>query len=648
MHMSTSSDQQGSREPFVEQRLRLLLESLSDYAVFLVDADGVIQTWNPGVAQVLGYDADEFIGLPFASLFTPEDIHNNAPDEELARARSSGRSDDRRIHLRRDGTRFHADGVITALRDEQGNLRAFSKVMHDVTAQVRASAALQDSEERYRLLVESIRDYAIFLLDASGHVASWTAAAERMKGYAPAEIIGQHLSVFFTREDRQRGQPEQELRGAAATGRYEGEGWRVRKDGSRFWGDEILTAIRDGSGELRGFAKIVRDLTERQRASLERELLYQQARDANRLKDEFLGTVSHELRTPLNALLGWTHLLRVGTQEEERRRAIDAIRRNAEIQVQLVDDLLDVSRIISGKMRLQIAPTELTPVLEASAESLQPAARAKGVSLQVECPASADTVAADPGRLQQMVWNLLSNAVKFTPAGGRVRLCARRIGNAAEIEVTDTGAGISPDVLPFVFERFRQGDSSSTRTHGGMGLGLALVRHLAELHGGTIEAESGGPGLGATFRLHLPLVASSVTAAEPPARQQVPPLTNVHVLVVEDDADSREVLSIVLQESGAIVAAAESAEQALALFSERRPDVIIADIGMPGGDGYEFIRRVRRMDPEQGGSAAAIALTAYARPDDRRRALEAGYQLHVPKPVDPVAVVRAVAQVIPH
>ena len=654
MDTPTRAEPHSSDPAFLEQRYALLLESLVDYAVFMIDPGGTIVSWNPGVRQVLGYDKDEFIGLPFSALFIPEEIANDRPSAELQVAASTGRSDDHREHVRKDGSRFFADGVVTVLRGASGVVQGYCKVMHDVTARVRASAALTDSEERYRLLVESIRDYAIFLLDASGHVASWTTTAERMKGYTSEEIVGRHFRIFFTPEDQQRNQPEIELSTAVATGRAEGEGWRVRKDGSRFWGDEIVTVIRNQNGDVRGFAKVVRDLTERQRASLERELLYRRTQEANRLRDEFLGTVSHELRTPLNALLGWTHLLAVGRNDSDRQRAVEAIRRNAEIQVQLVDDLLDVSRIISGKMRLHIAPTNLQQVLKAAAESVHPAAHAKGVALQVNAPPPDLTIPADGDRLQQIVWNLLSNAIKFTSAGGVVELAARQHDGTVEITVRDTGAGIPEDVLPFVFERFRQADSSTTRNHGGMGLGLAIVRHLVELHGGSVDAESGGKGEGATFNVRLPVVplqAAPAPHAPVPAiqaRYDTPRLTNVHVLVVDDDPDTREVLSIVLRECGAIVQAADSSAQGLALIGRRPPDVIIADIGMPHEDGYQFIQRVRRLESEAGRSPAAIALTAYARAEDRERALQAGYQLHVPKPIDPRAVVTAVAQLIMH
>jgi hypothetical protein len=653
--MDTSASRTPDLEsPFLAQQYRLLLESLTDYAVFMLDPAGTIATWTPGVQQVLGYGADEFVGLPFWALFTPEDIALDRPAQELQTAASTGRSDDHREHVRKDGSRFYADGVVTVLHDDQGNIRGFCKVIHDVTARVHATTALRDSEERYRLLVESIRDYAIFLLDSSGHVASWTSAAERIKGYSAQDVIGRHFRMFFTPEDQERQQHELELRAAATTGRFEGEGWRVRKDGSRFWGDEVLTVIRGENGELRGFAKIVRDLTERQRSSLERELLYRRAQEANRLKDEFLGTVSHELRTPLNALLGWTHLLSVGRDETERQRAVEAIRRNAEIQVQLVDDLLDVSRIISGKMRLQIAPTNVLEVLNAAAESVHPAAQAKGVTLHVHTPSADMTIPADSDRLQQIVWNLLSNAIKFTPSGGRVDLAATQHDGTVEITIRDTGAGIAPDMLPFVFERFRQADSSTTRNHGGMGLGLAIVRHLVELHGGSVDAESTGSGHGASFRVRLPVAAVQHPAATHPPlaprerQYENRQLTNVHVLVVDDDPDTREVLSIVLREAGAIVESASSAAQGLVAITQSPPDVIIADIGMPHEDGYQFINRVRRLEPERGGRAAAIALTAYARAEDRERALQAGYHLHVPKPIDPRAVVSAVAGLIVH
>jgi PAS domain S-box-containing protein len=638
---------------FLEERFRLLVESLADYAVFMIDVNGTIASWNQGVEHVLGYAAAEFIGLPFATLFTPEDVAENRPQEELATAVRTGRSDDKRDHVRRDGTRFRADGVVTVIRDSAGTVQGFSKVMHDVTAERQAAEELRESEERYRLLVDSVQDYAIFLLDANGEVATWTSGAARMKGYSAEEVVGQHFRMFFTPEDQARGFPELELRRAAADGRFEGEGWRVRKDGTRFWGNEIIAPIRRHDG-VRGFAKVVRDLTEKQRAALEREQLYTAAQEANRLKDEFLGTVSHELRTPLNAILGWAHLLQhsdLSLDPAKQTRALAAIERNAQIQVQLVNDLLDVSRIISGTMRLRIAPAHLPAVVHAAVEAVQPAAQAKGVALRVTVDPATTTLVADEDRVQQIVWNLLANAIKFTPAGGTVTLHTRRTGESTDLVVSDTGSGIAPDLIPFVFDRFRQADGSTTRAAGGVGLGLAIVRHLVELHGGQVEAFSGGSGKGATFTVSLPspplvpaLAAKEPTLPSPPTFEPLPTLATVRVVIVDDNDDTREVLTAILKESGAEVVAAESAAGGLALIAERVPDVIVADIGMPGEDGYAFIERVRRIDAAK--SIPAIALTAFARNEDRERALNAGYQLHVAKPFDPRTIVHAVHGIV--
>jgi PAS domain S-box-containing protein len=641
-----------TNDSLIEPQFRLLLESLHDYAVFMIDPQGHMLTWNPGVGHVLGYAAAEFIGKDFSQIFTPEDIADHRPEQEMAVASAEGRSDDKRQHLRKDGTRFWADGVLTAVRDPQGALVAYSKVMHDVSAERDAAEALRESEERYRLLVNSIEDYAIFLLDAEGRVASWAPGAERIKGYRADEIIGQPFAVFFTAEDRQRGEPDDELRSAEIRGRYESEGWRVRKDGVRFWSNEIISAIRDASGQLRGFAKIVRDLTERQREALERERLFREAQEANRLKDEFLGTVSHELRTPLNGILGWTQILRLESNDERRARAISGIERNATALSQLVDDLLDVSRIVSGKLRLDMGPVDLHHVLTSAFEAVQPAAEAKRIQVSISVDQAAATVVADADRLRQMVWNLLSNATKFTPAGGRIDVRAHRVHGDLEVIVSDTGQGIPSDLMPVMFDRFRQADSSVSRKHGGLGLGLAIVRHLAELHGGTVSADSRGEGQGATFRIRLPVIPpASAWRADDRAeatRGAVahPMLGGVQVLLVDDDADTREVLGSVLTQSGATVYAAGSARDALALIDQRRPDVIVADIGMPDEDGYAFIRKVRARDARDAGGTPAIALTAYARLEDRRRAVAAGYQLHVAKPVDPRTVTEAIAALI--
>jgi PAS domain S-box-containing protein len=391
-----------------------------------------------------------------------------------------------------------------------------------------------------------------------------------------------------------------------------------------------------------------------QRARAEAERLYREAQESSRLKDEFLATVSHELRTPLTAILGWAHMLRTGQFDtDSARRAFETVERNARAQAQLIDDLLDVSRIVAGKLRIDVRPVDPNSFIEAAVEAVRPAAEAKGVRLQKVLDTGVVTVSGDPVRLQQIVWNLLSNAIKFTPRGGRVQVRLERVNSHVEVAVSDTGAGIPAGFLPHVFDRFRQADQKTTRQHGGMGLGLAIVRHLVELHGGTVKAESLGEGHGATFTVLLP-VAPVYHAEEegarvhPAARETLPKfelfdrLDGLKILVVDDEPDTREMLKAGLGQCGAEVAAAASTAEALEAIEKSAPDLLISDIGMPGEDGYELIRRVRELPAEAGGRLPAIALTAYARVEDRMHALRVGYQMHVPKPVE-LAELAAVA-----
>jgi signal transduction histidine kinase len=371
---------------------------------------------------------------------------------------------------------------------------------------------------------------------------------------------------------------------------------------------------------------------------------------ANQAKDEFLATLSHELRTPLTAIFGWAQMLQSGKLDEATmQRALDSIERNARVQVELIDDLLDISRIITGKLRLQVRPLDLASVVEAATDAVQPAAEAKGIRLEHRVESKAGLVSGDPDRLQQVVWNVLSNAIKFTSKGGRVTVALERVDSSIEVSVTDTGQGIDPEFLPYVFDRFRQADSTTTRRYGGLGLGLAIVRHLVEMHGGTAEAESAGAGCGSVFRMRFPLVgirpSESVNdqLAGKATRQGPATLHGVEILVVEDEPETRELLVTVLVQSGASVKAAASAPAALEALKHWRPDVLISDIGMPEEDGYELIRKIRALEPESTSRIPAVALTAYARAEDRMRALSAGFQIYVPKPVEPAELTAVVA-----
>jgi signal transduction histidine kinase/CheY-like chemotaxis protein len=395
-----------------------------------------------------------------------------------------------------------------------------------------------------------------------------------------------------------------------------------------------------------------RDAALRQRAA-ELERLVHQLEVASRSKDEFLATVSHELRTPLNAVYGWARMLQGPLDDRARVRAIDAIIRNSNAQVQLIDDLLDVARIVTGKMRLDVRAVDLVPVVEAAIESVRPAFDSKGLRLDSVLDTGAGRVIGDSGRLHQVVWNLLMNSVKFTPRGGAVEVRLQRVDSHVELTVSDSGEGIAAHLLPVIFDRFQQADSTSTRVHGGLGLGLALVRHLVELHGGTVAAHSPGPGQGATFVVKLPV--SRARSDEHPTdrayRQadvplppsMAPALEGVRVLVVDDDPDSLALAAAILSGARADLKTASSAREALRVLGEWPAHVLVADIEMPGEDGYSLIRKVRRLDPTRGGRVPAVAVTAYGRAEDRVRTLSAGFSMHVPKPIDPSELVTVVA-----
>jgi PAS domain S-box-containing protein len=663
MARKTSTSGYAHEEPF-----RLLVESVRDYAIFMLDPGGHVVTWNTGAELIKGYRADEIIGEHFSKFYPPEAAARGHPANELKVATEVGRFEEEGWRVRKDGTRFWANVVITALRDRSGKLVGFGKVTRDLTQRRAHEEELKQSEERFRLLVERLNEYAVFMLDVNGYVATWNSGAERIKGYTAADIIGRHFSVFYPKEVAASGYPEYELKTAASEGSFVDQGWRIRKDGSRFWAHVTITALRDDAGRLRGFAKLTRDMTEPKRtealeaAGAHREALLEaertariEAQRAAKVKDEFLASLSHELRTPLNAILGWAQVLRTkGAHErsaDDIDRAMEIIERNARAQVRLIDDLLDLSRIMSGRMRLDVQEVGLVDVVQSTVDSIEPTAQAKGVKLDAVLDPQGGVVSGDAARLQQVFWNLLTNAVKFTPKGGRVQVILQRVNSHIEVSVADTGIGIAADYLPHVFERFSQADTSRQRKQGGLGLGLAISKQLVELHGGSIHAKSLGEGKGATFIVHLPLAISRnaakpagvhPTAGESGESVPMPRLDGIRVLIVDDESDARDLIQRVLEGQGANVSTAPSGFEALELLQRDSADVVISDIGMPDMDGYQFMRRMRAAEPK-GSRIPALALTAFARADDRKQAILAGYQAHLAKPFDMAEFVIVVA-----
>ncbi|MEW6733264.1 MAG: PAS domain S-box protein [Acidobacteriota bacterium] len=759
----------------LEVQFKLLIESIQDYAIFLMDTNGYILTWNAGAVRIKGYQAEEIIGKHF-SIFYPEEDRQQIPTQTLVTAEKLGNFESEEWRIRKNGSKFWASISITALRNQQGNLIGFSKITRDLTErhqaeeqfrlatesapngivmvneqgniilvnsqtekmfgytrsellgssiellvpkrlhtqhamyrrdfisdpQARPMGVGRDlfglrkdgsefpieiglnpikteqgnlvlstivditerkrAEERFRLVVESAPN-GITMVDTTGKIILVNTQTEKMFGYSRSELLGESIEMLVPKRFRDTHPANRTYFMVAPQTRPMGAGrdlFGLRKDGSEFPVEIGLNPIQTDQGTM--VLSTIVDITERQRAEQERDQLLAseqtaraEAELANRLKDEFLATVSHELRTPLTAILGWAHLLGSDKlNQNDFSQAIKTIQRNAKLQAQIIDDLLDISRIITGKLKIDAKLVDLLPVINSAIEIIKPAVDAKELKFRISIDSTLGPVFGDPNRIQQIIWNLLSNAVKFTPKGGRIELSCENFRAHVEIVVTDTGKGISPDFLPYVFDRFRQADSSITRQHGGLGLGLAIVRQLVELHGGTVQAHSAGEGKGATFIVKLPLLGTSIktdvleqtTASSEKLSALEPTLHGTRVLIVDDEPETLAMLAIIVQHTGAEVKVASSAIEALEILNRWLPDILISDIGMPITNGYDLIRQIRALPLAQGGDLPAIALTAYARDAERKQSLEAGYQQHVAKPIEPQALINTLASIL--
>ena len=637
--------------------------SSADDAIISKDLEGTVTTWNQAAEKIFGYTPEEMIGQPISKLMPAN--HVDEEPQILERIRRGERIDHYESErLRKDGRIIQVSLTISPIRDHMGRIVGASKIARDMTERRRLQIA-ESAQSFLGALVDSTED-PIISKNLDGIVTSWNPAAQKLFQYTAQEMIGQSISILIP-SDHGDEEPEilKRIRRGERLANYETQ--RRRKDGSIVNVSLTVSPIRNSLGQIIGASKIVRDITENKHAETrERERLKQienairEAEEARQLaeqasiaKDEFLATVSHELRTPITAILGWTYMLANGqVSSEQQQKAFAVIERNARSQAQLIEDLLDISRITSGRMRIDLATVDLTVVTATAVESVRPAAEAKGIRIDSLFSSGAGPILGDAERLQQVMWNLLSNAIKFTPQGGIVRIEVARVESQVELRVIDNGAGIDPHFLPHVFDRFSQADTSIKRTRAGLGMGLAIVKSLVEMHGGVISASSPGEGLGSVFTIKLPFSAvrqdsirgrPSEKLVLQGALKERANLVGLKILIVDDDADTRDMLRTIFNQCGSIVETAPSAEAALRLCDSWQPDILVSDIGMPEVNGYEFIRILRE---ERRSRIPAVALTAMARIEDRLKALTAGYQMHVSKPVNPAELTTIVGNLV--
>ncbi|HEX2747566.1 MAG TPA: ATP-binding protein, partial [Verrucomicrobiales bacterium] len=523
------------------------------------------------------------------------------------------------------------------------NARLHTALQRELAQQKALQHALRESETLSRGILDSTAD-CIMLLDREGRIMRVNAAGLRsLTREGGGDLTGHDWRGLWPAalKDTVEGVISDAL--AGKTVRFQGA--TSTSNNIVRWHDVVVSPLSGTGEKIERITATLRDITDFRRAENDARAAAEEALRQSRIKDDFLATLSHELRTPLQSILGWIQILRMDSADpEELSEGLEVIERNTLAQSKIVEDLLDMNRILSGKVRLDVQPVHLSTVLEAAVETVRPAAHAKGVRIQSILDPAAKPVSGDPNRLQQVFWNLLINAIKFTPRDGTVRVVLERVNSHLEVTVSDTGMGISAEFLPYVFDRFRQADSSTTRRHGGLGLGLAIVKHLTDLHGGSVRVKSGGEGQGATFIVHLPVAAVNTETMEPRSHPEVamdvqplhelPQLNGARVMVVDDETDSRNLIARILLRAGAEVMLAESGANCLEELKRSVPDVIVSDIGMPMLDGYSLIRTIRRLPASEGGRVPAIALTAYTRPEDRIRAIREGFQLHLSKPAN--------------
>ncbi|HEY7239530.1 MAG TPA: PAS domain S-box protein [Burkholderiales bacterium] len=618
------SDTQGGNPLELSDPYRQLVHGVEDYAIFLLDRSGHVVSWNRGAEKLMGYTAAEITGRHFSVLYPPEAIERRRPERELKMAQESGRLEDEGWRVRKDGSRFWANVAVTALYDESGVVRGFSKITRDLTERRRQEESLRQSEERFRVLTDGVKDYAIFMLDTEGRVASWNSSAQRMTGYKAEEITGRHFGVLYPHAANDRKLPEQQLAMAREHGRFEDEGPRQRNDGTTFWANVVVSPLYDRDGALAGYANVTRDLTDRKRAeSLEQ---------AERRTSEFLATLAHELRNPLAPINNALHLLALRPPADATEKWVrEVLHRQTGQITRLMDDLLDVSRITRAAIPLNRQALDVRSVVRAAAEASMQWIEPRGHSLSLELPDEALTVLADKARLAQVLHKLLHNAARYTPEGGRISISARREGNEIVVGVKDNGVGMDAQALRSAFDLFKDGaQATQQRPQGGLGIGLTLVQRLVRLHGGTVEAHSGGADQGSELIVRLP--AAHGEPASVAAAQEEASTTPRRVLVIDDNSDAANALRMLLENDGHNVRVAHDGVSGLALAREYRPEYLLLDIGLPRLNGYDIAASVRG-DPELK-HTTIVAITGYGQVHDRARTTAVGFDHHLTKPVE--------------
>lgn len=599
-------------------RFRMLVEAVQDYGIFMLDPQGFVVSWNSGAQRIKGYTAEEIIGRHFSIFYSEESRARGWPQEELRRASATGKYAEEGWRIRKDGSRFWASVVITALRGPDGELAGFGKVTRDLTERRNHEEALQQSEERLRLLIEGVRDYAIYMVDTDGIIRSWNAGAQLIKGYQAEEVLGKHYSMFFRADEVAAGLPAKELADALERGRTEEEGWRVRKDGTTFWANIVVTPIFGPDGDLRGFTKVTRDMTERRRL---KELEHSWQR-----MNEFIAMLAHELRNPLAPIRNAVSILQMEPAPSPTLRSCrDMIDRQLSHLTRLVDDLLDAGRLTSGKIRIRPRRVSFNAVAAQAAEATRPLMDARSHKFSLELPRDEIWVNADATRLAQVMQNLLGNAAKFTPERGNIALGAWVDGNRLKVEVRDSGEGFEPHAAERLFELFTQGDGSRPIREGGLGIGLSLARSLVEMHGGSMTARSEGPGKGSVFSFELPgadTVLRSASSAGPSL-----------VLVVDDNRDAADSLSELLRILGFRVSAAYDGETALAMAMQEPPLAVFLDLNMPGTSGRDVLAALRELPSCQ--ATHITAVSGYGLEDEKAgRVSFSGFDARLQKPVE--------------